>query len=122
MNRDDDKELWDLLGEHRPQTLSPFFARNVVRQVRVAENDGPKFWHWFSGRRVIPAVAVALVVSGAAMFTWSHRQAPDSGVAFADEIPDVVAQLDAADYEVVADLDDLIASQEDDSWDDTLTL
>ena len=34
MDREDDKELWDVLGRVPEPTLSPFFARNVVRSVR----------------------------------------------------------------------------------------
>lgn len=33
-----DPELWDLLGKaDRPTPVSPFFARNVLREVRLAE-------------------------------------------------------------------------------------
>jgi hypothetical protein len=35
-----------------------------------------------------------------------------------ENVPDTVAQLDPQDYEVVADLDDLIAMEEDGLWDD----
>ncbi|MCX6969520.1 MAG: hypothetical protein NTV93_05105 [Verrucomicrobia bacterium] len=35
MNDDWDKdELWDLLGKAGPVSVSPFFARNVVREIR----------------------------------------------------------------------------------------
>ena len=34
MDREDDKQLWDILGRVPEPTLSPFFARNVVRSVR----------------------------------------------------------------------------------------
>ena len=34
MDRKDDNELWDILGRVPEPTLSPFFARNVVRSVR----------------------------------------------------------------------------------------
>ena len=35
-----------------------------------------------------------------------------------DNPPDVVASIDPQDYEVVADLDYLIASEDDNTWDD----
>ncbi|MBE2205844.1 MAG: hypothetical protein IAE94_16055 [Chthoniobacterales bacterium] len=30
----DQDDLWDLLGKTRPVTVSPFFARNVLREIR----------------------------------------------------------------------------------------
>ena len=34
MKRDDDQELWDLLGQAAEPKISPFFARNVLREIR----------------------------------------------------------------------------------------
>ena len=35
MKEDWDKDaLWDLLGKTKPITVSPFFARNVLREIR----------------------------------------------------------------------------------------
>jgi len=36
--------------------------------------------------------------------------------------PDAVAKIDPQDYEVVADLDELLASDENSLWDDNQTL
>ena len=36
--------------------------------------------------------------------------------------PDIVAQVDPQDYDVVADLDELLASDESNLWDDNTTL
>jgi hypothetical protein len=119
MNRDDDQELWDLLGRSEPPTLSPFFARNVVRQVRQSPDGWPdRAVRWLTARRAIPAAAMALLVCGAVTFGILHQRPSDAD----DDVPAVVAQIDPSDYEIVADLDDLLASQEDDSWDDTPTL
>ena len=119
MNRDDDQELWDLLGKSQPQTLSPFFARNVVRQVRQEPNWRERAFGWLPLRRAIPALAAAVVICAATFFTLSNEQPPTVAE---EEVPEVVAKLDVEDYEVVADLDTLLALQEDDSWDDTSTL
>lgn len=120
MNRDDDQELWDLLGKRIAPSLSPFFARNVVREVRQSRNSRALILSWLSRRRFVPAAAVALAVC-AALVTLRLERRPVSHPSD-DNIPDVVAQIDPSDYEIVADLDDLLAAQEDDSWDDTPTL
>ena len=39
-----------------------------------------------------------------------------------DGAPDVVAKVDIKDYDVVADLDELIASDENTLWDDNQSL
>ena len=111
MKREDDQELWDLLGKAGQPTLSPFFARNVVRQIRQEPNWRENVRRWFSPRRLIPAAAVALAI----VATTVSIRVPTA----ADEnIPETVAQLDPQDYELVADLDDLIAMEEDGLWDD----
>ena len=110
MRREDDQELWDLLGKAGQPTLSPFFARNVVRQIRQEPDWRENVRRWLSPRRLIPATAVALAVAA----TLSIRVPNASD----ENVPDTVAQLDPQDYEVVADLDDLIAAEEDGLWDD----
>lgn len=111
MKREDDQELWDLLGKADAPALSPFFARNVVRQVRQEPDWRENIWRWFSPRRVIPAAAVALAL----IATTLSIRVPNASD---ENVPDTVAQLDPQDYEVVADLDDLIAMEEDGLWDD----
>ena len=111
MKREDDQELWDLLGKAGQPTLSPFFARNVVRQIRQEPDWRENVARWLSPRRLIPAAAVALAIVAPTMSVRVPNASDES-------LPETVAQLDPQDYEVVADLDDLIASEEDGLWDD----
>ena len=117
MKREDDQDLWDLLGRTAEPKLSPFFARNVLRQVR--QETGGLEWarKWFSLRRLIPASALAIVVMGVAVAT--HHPVPQKSPA---SEPDVVAKVDPQDYEVVADLDELLAVDENSLWDENSTL
>ena len=111
MKREDDQELWDLLGRAEAPALSPFFARNVVRQIRQEPDWRENMRRWLSPRRLIPAAAVALAIVAT---TLSVRVPSASD----ENVPDTVASLDPQDYEVVAELDVLIAMQEDGLWDD----
>ena len=115
MRREDDQELWDLLGKTGAPTLSPFFARNVVRQIRQQPDWRENVRRWLSPRRLIPAAAVALAIVAT---TLSIRIPTASD----ENLPEAVAQLDPLDYEIVADLDVLIAMEEDGLWDETPTL
>jgi hypothetical protein len=118
MQREDDQQLWDLLGRTAKPKLSPFFARNVLREVRQEASRFGRAQNWFSLRRLVAASAVAVVVIGMAIAThapgWSQKS-PESA-------PDVVAKIDPQDFEVVADLDELLARDEDSLWNEKPTL
>ena len=116
MEREDDQELWDLLGKSSQPTLSPFFARNVVRQVREGSDWREALLGWLAPKVLVPAAAAALAVAAAVV---ALRDSP-TGANSVDEVPATVAQLNPEDYEVVAALDDLLASEEEESlWEDT---
>jgi anti-sigma factor RsiW len=117
MDREDDKELWDMLGRVPEPTLSPFFARNVVRSVRQEATRFGRMRSWLSWRRLAAASAVVIVVIGMAVATHhpvSQRKATNDS--------DVVAKIDPQDYEVVADLDELIAWDENSVWEEKPTM
>jgi len=117
MDREDDKQLWDILGRVPEHKVSPFFARNVVRRVRHKATRIEQVRSWFSWRRLAAASAVVVVVIGTAIAT--HH--PVSQTPAANE-SDVVAKIDPQDYDVVADLDELIAWDENSVWEDKPTL
>jgi hypothetical protein len=68
MHRDDDRQLWDLLGQAAAPKVSPFFARNVVRQVRAESEPARPRTSWSLWRILVPATAAALVAVGATIF------------------------------------------------------
>ena len=117
MEPQDDKQLWDILGRVPEPSLSPFFARNVVRKIRQEATRFERARNWFSLRRLVAASAVAIVVVGMAIAT--HH--PVSKATSANDL-DVVAKIDPQDYDVVADLDELIAWDENSVWDEKPTL
>jgi hypothetical protein len=117
MEPQDDKELWDVLGQLPEPTLSPFFARNVVRKIRQAPTHFERVWNWFSVRKVVGASAVAAVVVAVALVT--HYPGPRTT---SSSDSDVVAKVDPQDYDVVADLDELIAWDENSVWEDRPSL
>jgi hypothetical protein len=117
MEPQDDKELWDILGRVPEPTLSPFFARNVLRKIRQDATRLDRARNWFSLRRLVAASAVAIVVVGMAIAT--HH--PVSKTASANDL-DVVAKIDPQDYDVVVDLDELIAWDENTVWEEKPTL
>ncbi len=70
-------------------------------------------------RRLIPASGLAVAMAIALILAGQH---PRSRPVAADSEPEVVAKVDPQDYEVVADLDELLAVDESSLWDDNQTL
>ena len=118
MKRVDDEKLWDLLGRTKTPEVSPFFARNVVRTVRERPVWSRSITEWFRLKLLVPAatVAVALIVG---IFV---ARVPSGDELAAMNESDPVAQIDPQDYDVVADLEELIASDETALWDDNSSL
>ena len=117
MERQDDNELWDILGHAPKPTISPFFARNVLRKIRQEATRFERARNWFSLRRLVAASAVAIIVVGMAIATRHPISQTPSG----NDL-EVVAKIDPQDYDVVADLDELIAWDETSVWEDRPTL
>jgi hypothetical protein len=106
MNREEDPQLWDLLGRSKGATPSPFFARNVVRAVRAETPEKHGLMAWFNLGRLVPALsaAVVLAIAGFTFQMLHHRHSsPQRGF----------TAVEVQDSEVAADLD-LLASNDDD--------
>ena len=115
MKRDDDQELWDLLGQAAEPKISPFFARNVLREIRQPGHRST-LRGWFNLRRLIPAAGMAAALIAAVFLRMHTSVSPLTAPS-----PETLATADAQDYEVIADLDDLLAS-DDNSLDESVLL
>lgn len=116
MKREDDEKLWDLLGHAAEPTVSPFFARNVVRKIRAARGES-RVSRWFALRWLAPASAIAVAVIAALSF---RVQMPDR--AHSNSPVEKLASMEAQDSELIADIDDLLAADDNNSWDDSVLL
>jgi hypothetical protein len=117
MEPQDDKQLWDVLGRLREPTLSPFFARNVLRKIRQEPSRFERVRNWLNVRRLVGASAVAAVFIALALVTHHPARRTMSSTDL-----DALARIDPQDYEVVADLDELIAWDENSVWEDKPSL
>lgn len=135
---DEQDALWELLGRGRPTRVSPFFARNVLRQIREQEAEPSGLLARLVRRLpILAGASCALAVIG---FTWWPRLTADSGrpsvaaVTPATTAPAVVTvpakQGTAADplielaevlgtspdLAVIGNLDELLAAEESSVW------
>jgi len=60
--------LWDLLGKASHREPSPFFARNVLREIRQSAKPA-----WFPPRWLAPAAFATLAIGFAFTLTGSPR-------------------------------------------------
>jgi hypothetical protein len=118
MERKEDEQLWDLLGQARTPEVSPFFARNVVRDIRQEPAWRVRLRRWLTPGLLIPTTSLAAAFLAALI--WTHQvQPPDLAVESAPAADnDPIAKIDPQDYDVVADLDNLLASEDNNLWDD----
>lgn len=114
MKREDDEKLWDLLGQASEPKISPFFARNILREIRK-----PAGWtnlrEWFRVRRLVPAASLVVALMAVVFLRMSLGPT-------ADPESEMLTNMNAQDYEVMADLDDLLASEDSNSLDESVLL
>jgi hypothetical protein len=112
---DEQDDLWKLLGKARQPAASPFFARNVVREVRGLQREQPGFLSLLRSRwkLTFAAAAVSCVLAVVAVDrverNLQSRQI-DSLMAITEEVSN------SPDFFVINDLDDLLASEESSVW------
>src|SRR5258708_30920903 len=116
MKREEDEKLWDLLGRSTEPKVSPFFARNVLRKIREAQGE-PSQSRWWNLRWLVPAAGVAVAVIAALSL---RVQMPERS--HSDSRGDGLGLSEAQDSDFMADLDDLMASDDSNSLDDAVLL
>ena len=114
MKREDDEKLWDLLGRSAEPKVSPFFARNVLREVRESESRS-RVGGWL--KWLVPAAGVAVAII-AALFL--RVQTPDPS--YSESRAETLTFVESQDSELIADLDVLIESDDNNSWDESVLL
>lgn len=116
MNQPDEQDdLWRLLGKALPPKVSPFFARNVLREIRALKQERPGILAALLRRwKLTLATAVAGCIALAAAFHFLDSDLRERQV---DSLAAIVEQVsDSPDYFVINDLDDLLASEESSVW------
>ena len=116
MDRKDDEKLWDLLGHSAGREISPFFARNVLREIRQAESEPARHRGW-GLQWLVPVAGVAVVIiAGLAIPTQiANRHQSDSP-------SEEVVFAEGQDGDLIADLDELVESEDSMALDDSVLL
>lgn len=100
MRDDHDDVLWRLLGSAKQTPVSPFFSRNVMRKVRnlkpLRRKGSWRAW-------LIPSAA-CLTVAVATLFLLPLSQ------------PSIAFRPGSDDFEMITQLDQMIATEVNDAW------
>jgi hypothetical protein len=117
MKREDDEKLWDLLGHSAEPKVSPFFSRNVMRKIREARGEAA-LSRWWNLRWLVPATGVAVAIIAALSLRVQMPQHTTPAKAQGD----VLALSEAQDSDLMADIDELVSSDDPNSIDDAVLL
>lgn len=102
MDSDEKDDLYHLLGRSKRIEPSPYFVRNVLRAVRQQPRSSWRSWLLFP--RLAAVAAVILLAFGTFLLKDNSENA-----ALAD-------LTNPTDFEVVTNLDDLIAYADNSLW------
>jgi hypothetical protein len=120
MNNSEEKDdLWQLMGRANKPVASPFFARNVLREIRLAEEKRRTgffgFFAWLRAHaRIVSLGGIAAILVAGNGVSIMH---PDMFVSAPAAPKETVATAaNGKDYEVINHLDELLAYEENSIW------
>lgn len=110
MKNDEQDDLWHLLGRAKKPTISPFFSRDVLRQIRTQEEVQPGVLDWLRQSwklAVIGGFSFLILIAGVLYRSGQQSEA----------VAILASQVSASpDYQVISHLDELLASEENSVW------
>ena len=110
MNTEEHDDLWHLLGKAKAPAASPFFSRNILRAIRAEQQERPGVLPWLRRHwQLATAGACALIIAGFALLPAPEHPDPTTML-----LAEKVSQ--SIDYQVIDNLDELIASEENLAW------
>ncbi|MCE9612002.1 MAG: hypothetical protein K8R23_17530 [Chthoniobacter sp.] len=111
MNTDEHDDLWCLLGQARTKVPSPFFSRNVLRTIREERTEKTGVFAWMRRHWQIGSLSTCAVIAAAfVVFTPDPERADQSTTVLAESVAQSI------DYQVINNLDELIAAEENLAW------
>ena len=128
MNSENNDGLWRLLGRAKTPEVSPFFSRNVLREIRAddQERHSPlaRAMGWIVGPARWPAIGGVILLVCFSLLGINQREQQNAGNASAREQSKqemVLAQQLAKnpDSEVIKHLDELLVFEDNAVWPDS---
>ena len=118
MNETDERDdLWHLLGKAKQPRVSPFFSRNVLREVRTLRQEKPGVFESLRRNWQLVSACAAAVVIAALVALQQRAPEADPLAAITEQVAEEVSA--SSDYLVITELDELLAFEDNDVWLDT---
>ncbi len=115
MNPEENDELWELLGRARQTPASPFFSRDILRQVRETRQERSGWAGWLDRNWRLAAVSACAACLTVGIFVTEQRMTQKGQER--QEIIAMAKRVSASpDYQVINDLDELLAVEKDSVW------
>jgi hypothetical protein len=114
MNTEEHDDLWRLLGQAKQPAVSPFFSRNILRDIRAMRQARPGFLGWLRDHWKAPVFAtcaIVLVIGGLLREHRSHETTEERQLL---ALAETVSQ--SPDYSVIGHLDELLETDENSVW------
>ena len=120
MNHDENDDLWRLLGKTRPARVSPAFVQNVLRAARMSAPEREPGWvEWLTtGWNWLTAASAAAVLAFVTFGTQKEGEGDASQpiAAYEAESDEIDRIVESPNFAVIANLDVLMAVDENDLW------
>jgi hypothetical protein len=115
MNTEEHDDLWRLLGRSKQPKVSPYFSRNVLREIRAMRQERPGFIGWLRDHWKAPVFATCalVLVLGAVLRQDAVRDGSSEDrqlLAFAETVSR------SPDYAVIGHLDELLDADDNSVW------
>jgi len=105
-NQEKNDPIWELLEHASEAKPSPFFARNVVREVHLEESPserlGESLLSFFTKRFLNTAIAAAAMVTVIAFFPSGETDSPSQPLA--QEVP---TDIESTEFDPAMELDEV---------------
>jgi hypothetical protein len=109
MKNEEHDDLWRLLAKAKQPAVSPFFARDVLRAIRL-EKQPAGFFAVLSSRRGWIAALGLFVITAGGISILNRPNRTEQITALAEEVSA------SPDYAVISHLDELLAYEENSAW------
>ena len=118
MTPEDHDDLWELLGKARQPVASPFFSRNVLREIRGMQQERRASWTslFFRWQSLTASVCLAALVA-AGLLASHHRDAEVQQQQQQQQLLAMAERVSTSpDYSVINNLDELLDAEKNAAW------
>jgi hypothetical protein len=114
---EEEDDLWQLLGKAKAPGVSPLFARNVLREIRLTRRERLGISSWLLGQwRVVSLGSMAAILLALNVVQFLVPTGTTHSPARLATTGSVQPVSNKKDYDVINHLDELVAYEDHSIW------